>query len=63
VSLQDWLKNGWLTEHKPSQQEIRDLLGVADRDLADCSTPGLSADWRLNIAHNFKPRVTALGAK
>lgn len=52
VSLQDWLKNGWLTEHKPSRQEIRDLLGVADRDLADCSTPGLSADWRLNIAYN-----------
>jgi hypothetical protein len=52
VSLQDWLKDGWLTEHKPSRQEIRDLLGVADRDLADCSTPGLSADWRLNIAYN-----------
>ena len=52
MSLQDWLKNGWLAEHKPSRQEIRDLLGVADRDLADCATPGLSADWRLNIAYN-----------
>ncbi len=52
MSLQDWLKNGWLTEHKPSRQETRDLLGVADRDLADCAVPGLSADWRLNIAYN-----------
>lgn len=52
MSLQDWLKNGWLTQHKPSRQEIRDLLGVADRDLADCATPGLSADWRLSIAYN-----------
>ena len=52
MSLQDWLKNGWLAEHKPSRQEIRDLLGVADRDLADCATSGLSADWRLNIAYN-----------
>ena len=52
MSLQDWLKNGWLTEHKASRQEIRDLFGVADRDLADCATAGLSADWRLNIAYN-----------
>ncbi len=41
-----------MTEHKPSRQEIRDLLAVADRDLSDSSTPGLSADWRLNIAYN-----------
>ena len=52
MSLRDWLKNGWLIEHKTSRQEIADLLGVADRDLADCKTPGLSPDWRLNIAYN-----------
>jgi hypothetical protein len=27
-------------------------LAVADRDLTDASVPGLSADWRLNIAYN-----------
>ncbi len=52
MSLKDWLKNGWLVEHKTSPQEITDLLGVVDRDLADCQTPGLSPDWRLNIAYN-----------
>ena len=52
MSLKDWLKNGWLVEHKTSPQEITDLLGVMDRDLADCETPGLSPDWRLNIAYN-----------
>ena len=31
---------------------MRDLLGVAERDLADCGVPGLSADWRLNISYN-----------
>ena len=42
----------WLTEHETSPQEIKDLLAVVERDLSDCQTPGLSADWRLNIAYN-----------
>src|SRR5712692_4899199 len=52
MSLPDWQKNGWLTTHQTSRQEIADLLGVVDRDLADSQTSGLSADWRLNIAYN-----------
>lgn len=52
MSLQDWLRNGWLVEHQTSPQEMADLLGVIERDLADCRTPGLSPDWRLNIAYN-----------
>ena len=52
MSLRDWLSNGWLIEHKTSAQEIADLLEVAERDLADCQTSGLSPDWRLNIAYN-----------
>jgi len=52
MSLQNWLNNGWLTEHRTSSQEITALLAVADRDLADCKTSGLSPDWQLNIAYN-----------
>lgn len=52
MSLQDWLKNSWLVEHKTSPQEIADLLGVAERDRGDCKTVGLSADCRMNIAYN-----------
>ena len=52
MSLKDWLKNGWLVEHKTSPAEIADLLGVIGRDLADCETSGLSPDWRLNIVYN-----------
>src|SRR5437899_7243136 len=52
MSLPDWQKNGWLTAHQTSPREVADLLGVVDRDLADCQTPGLSADWRMNIAYN-----------
>lgn len=52
MSLQVWAKNSWLVEHKTSPKEIADLFGVADRDLKDCRTAELSADWRLNIAYN-----------
>ncbi|HTY23890.1 MAG TPA: hypothetical protein VMC85_12205 [Desulfomonilaceae bacterium] len=52
MSLEDWLKNGWLVEHKTSPAEITELLAITDRDLADCRVQGLSSDWRLNIAYN-----------
>ncbi len=58
------MKAGWLLEHKPSRQEIADLFGVADRDLEDCQTPGLSADWKLTIAYRaaLKAATAALAA-
>src|SRR5208283_3846052 len=52
VSLQDWRKNAWVTEHKSSAQEIQGLLALVERDLGDCRSPQLSADWRFNIAYN-----------
>ncbi|MGB6067143.1 MAG: hypothetical protein WBG50_20240 [Desulfomonilaceae bacterium] len=52
MSLEDWLRNGWLVEHKTSPAEIAELLAIADRDLSDCRVQGLSPDWRLNIAYN-----------
>jgi hypothetical protein len=52
MSLSDWQRHGWLTSHETSREEVVDLLGVVDRDLADCRISGLSADWRLNIAYN-----------
>ena len=52
TSLQDWLKNGWLKEHKTSREEVADLLAVADRDLAARKTAGLHNDSRFNIAYN-----------
>jgi hypothetical protein len=65
MSLEDWLKNGWLVEHKTSQAEISELLAIADRDLSDCKARGLSADWKLNIAYNsaLQAATAALAAK
>jgi len=50
--LREWLNNGWLIDHKPSREEIRHLLRLADRDLTDCRNRSLSTDWRFNIAYN-----------
>ncbi len=52
MSLADWERNGWLTAHRSSAREIRELLRVVERDLADSAAEGLSADWRLSIAYN-----------
>ena len=52
ATLEDWVSSGVLRRHETSAEEIADLLGVVDRDLSDCRTPGLSSDWRLAIAYN-----------
>jgi len=52
MSLSDWERNRWLHPHQTSPNEIRDLMAVVDRDLADSAAEGLSADWRMSIAYN-----------
>jgi hypothetical protein len=52
MSLNDWLRYGWLVEHQPTADEIRGLLAVMERDLRDCEVEGLSPDWKLGIAYN-----------
>lgn len=65
MTLRDWLNNGWLAEHRATAGEVADLLAVADRDLADCRTEGLSSDWRLGIAYNaaLQLGIAALAAE
>jgi hypothetical protein len=52
MSLRDWVRNGWASQHKSSRNEIQRLLALADRDLATCATKGLAIDWRFAIAYN-----------
>jgi len=52
MSLQEWVKNGWLRPHTSSQQEIKNLLDIVERDLTDASAPNLSIDWSFGIAYN-----------
>lgn len=52
MSLFDWQKNGWLRSHKPSQEEIVNLLEIVERDMKDATAKGLSDDWKFGIAYN-----------
>jgi hypothetical protein len=52
MSLQNWCQNGWLVQHATSPEEITNLLGLSDRDLAACQVKQLPADWRFAIAYN-----------
>lgn len=51
MSLQDWERKGWVEKHRTSPEEIKELFGIADRDLTDCEAE-VSPDWQLNIAYN-----------
>jgi hypothetical protein len=51
MSLQSWVASGWLRAHQTSPQEIRELVAMVDRDLADAQGD-ISNDWRFGIAYN-----------
>jgi len=52
MSLQSWLQSGHLTNHQATVAEVRNLLGVVDRELADASVVGLSDDGRFTHAYD-----------
>jgi hypothetical protein len=52
MSLQNWLQIGQLTNHQATIAEVRNLLGVIDRELADASVAGLSDDGRFTHAYD-----------
>jgi hypothetical protein len=52
MSLQNWLQIGQLTKHQATVAEVRNLLGVVDRELADASVAGLSDDGRFTHAYD-----------
>jgi len=64
MGLSDWLEKGWLVKHRPNRREIKELLGIADRDTADAQAEGISTDTRLSIAYNaaLQLAVAALAA-
>jgi len=53
MTLESYRQNGWLSVHKSSPDEIRNLLGVADTKISDYKkAKELSADSRLTLAYN-----------
>ena len=52
MSLETWRKFGWLKPHRTDEQELANLLAIADRDIVDATSTDLSNDWRFGIAYN-----------
>src|SRR5437588_8032848 len=52
MSLQHWLQIGHLINHQATVAEVRSLIGVVDRELADAAVAGLSDDGRFTHAYD-----------
>lgn len=52
MSLQNWLQIGHLTNHQATVAEVRNLLSVLDRELADAGVLGLSDDGRFTHSYD-----------
>ncbi len=52
MSLENWLNDKLIVKHRPSANEIAELLHICDRDLEKADIIELGPDWRLSIAHN-----------
>lgn len=64
MSLEKWAEYGWLKREASSASEIRDLLGIVDRGLADSKVQAISADLRFIAAFSaaLATATTALRA-
>ena len=52
MSLEKWVEYGWLRREPTSAREIKDLLGIVDRSLADSKVEAVSTDLRFIAAFN-----------
>jgi hypothetical protein len=52
MSLEKWVEYGWLRREPTSADEIRDLIGIVDRSLADSKVEAVSTDLRFIAAFN-----------
>ncbi len=51
MSLEQWLRNGWLRSHDPTLPEIEQLIRVVDRELSDARAGDISADGKFEHAY------------
>jgi hypothetical protein len=52
MSLEKWVEYGWLRREASSPGEIKDLLGIVERSLADSKVEAVSTDLRFIAAFN-----------
>ncbi len=51
MELKTWAEQGWIRKYKPKSSEIRKLLDLADRNIAEAKLGTHSPDWKYNIAY------------
>ena len=49
MSLEKWVEYGWLRREPTSPGEIKGLLGIVDRSLADSKVEAVSTDLDLSL--------------
>jgi hypothetical protein len=52
MSLENWLRSGYLSSHQATVAEVQKLFGLVDRELSDAAVQGLSADGRFMHAYD-----------
>jgi hypothetical protein len=52
MSLEKWVEYGWLRREPTSTSEIKNLLGIVERSLADSKVAAVSTDLRFVAAFN-----------
>jgi hypothetical protein len=52
MRLEKWVEYGWLRREPTSPDEIRSLLGIVERSLADAKVDAVSTDLRFIAAFN-----------
>lgn len=52
MTLEQWLSNSWLNKITPTAYEVRNLLAIAEREIADASIKQISNDGRFSHAYN-----------
>ena len=63
MSLEQWLRNGWLLRFDATVAEIHKLIQVVDRDLSDAQARGLSADGRFQHAYDAALQLCIIALK
>lgn len=60
MSLNEWLRNGWLKRHQTDRDEIARLFEVIERDLQVSGDANVNEDWRFVAAYNAALQCAAV---
>ncbi|MEX2561373.1 MAG: hypothetical protein WD403_15730 [Pirellulales bacterium] len=63
MSLEQWLRSGWLQPFESTVAEIQKGFQVVDREISDAQVHGLSADGRFKHAYDAALQLTTIALK